>query len=95
MTRKRVDENQREIIETLNAIKGCKVLDLSEVGEGCPDISVGYCARNWLFEIKNPDKPPCDRKLTPAQQKFFNTWPGQVQKVETVQEIIKTITGMG
>ncbi len=95
MVRKRVDQNQREIIEALNAIKGCEVLDLSDVGGGCPDFAVGYAARNWFFELKNPDKPLCDRQLTPPQQKFFHSWTGQVQKVETVQEIIKTITGMG
>ena len=94
MVRKRVDQNQREVIEALRGIKGCDVLDLSDVGGGCPDFAVGYMARNWFFELKNPDKPLCDRQLTPAQQKFFHSWPGQVQKVETVQEIIKTITGM-
>ena len=95
LTRKRVDENQREIVQALNGIKGCEVLDLSAVGEGCPDIVVGYMGRNYFFELKNQDKPLGDKQLTQPQQKFFDNWTGQRQKVETIQEIIKTITGMG
>ena len=86
----RVDANQAEIVECLQGIPGCEVRSMAAIGAGFPDIAVGYCARNYFFEIKMPGK-----KLNDDQQKFFHTWPGQVQKIETVQEIIKTITGMG
>ena len=86
----KVDANQAEIVECLRGIPGCEVRSMATVGDGWPDLAVGYCGRNWFFECKMPGK-----KLTDDQQKFFNSWTGQVQKVETVQEIIKTITGMG
>ena len=86
----KVDANQAEIVECLRGIPGCEVESMAQMGAGFPDIAVGYCGRNWFFEIKMPGK-----KLTDDQQKFFRRWTGQVQKVETVQEIIKTITGMG
>ncbi len=86
----KVDANQAGIIECLRAIPGCEVRSMAAVGDGWPDFAVGYCGRNWFFECKMPGK-----KLTDDQQKFFHSWTGQVQKVETVQEIIKTITGMG
>ena len=91
----KVDANQAEIVECLRAIPGVSVRSLAAVGDGMADIIVGRYARNWLFEIKDPDKLQSERKLTDKQQKFFNEWLGQVQKVETVQEIILTITGMG
>ncbi len=91
----KVDANQAEIVECLRAIPGVSVRSCADMGDGFPDIIVGRCAYNWLFEIKDPDKISSERELTDKQQKFFNEWLGQVQKVETVQEIIKTITGMG
>ncbi len=86
----KVDANQAEIVECLRAIPGCEVYSCAAIGDGFPDIIVGRYGRNWLFELKMPGK-----KLTDDQQTFFKMWTGQVQKVETVQEIILTITGMG
>lgn len=48
---KRVDANQRSIVADLRAI-GATVEDLHEVGDGCPDIAVGFRGQNYLFEIK-------------------------------------------
>ena len=86
----KVDANQAEIVECLRGITGCEVESMAAIGGGFPDIIVSMNGRNWLFEIKMPGK-----KLTDDQDKFFRRWTGQVQKVETVHEIIKTITGMG
>ena len=91
----RVDANQKDIVDCLRNIPGVSVRSLAAVGDGMPDLLVGRCGKNWLFEIKDPSRIPSERKLTADQQKFFNNWPGQCQKVETIQEIIKTITGMG
>ena len=90
----KVDANQADIVECLRAIPGVSVRSCADMGDGFPDIIVGRYAHNWLFEIKDPDKDQSARELTDKQQKFFHSWTGQVQKVETVQEIIKTITGM-
>ena len=43
MTRyaRRVDANHAEIKAAFEKM-GCSVVDLSRMGEGCPDIAVGY-----------------------------------------------------
>ena len=87
----KVDANQAEIVEELRAI-GCTVLLLHQVGNGCPDILVGYRGNNWLFEVKDGAKPPSARKLTDAEQKFFDEWRGQRSVVNDVYEAIEYLT---
>ena len=85
------DANEAEIVGLLNAIPGVTVAKLSQVGGGVPDLLVGHRGRNFLFEIKDPNKPPSGRKLTPAQVKFHDTWRGQVQVAHTFGEILSVI----
>lgn len=61
------------------------------VGDGLPDIIVGYRKQNFLIEIKDGKKIKSKKKLTVDEQEFFNTWKGQVDKCETLEEIIKVI----
>lgn len=86
----KTDANHQEIVRGLRAT-GCTVLDLSGVGQGCPDIMVGRAGINWLFEIKDGKKPPSARKLTEAEQAFFQTWRGNVQIVNSLDEAIDAI----
>lgn len=68
----RVDANHSEIVDALREV-GCWVLDLSAVGNGCPDLLVHGPLYPWhlvLLEIKDGGKPPSARKLTPDQIKF-------------------------
>jgi hypothetical protein len=88
-----VDGNQAEIVECLRGIPECSVKVLSAVGEGCPDILVGYRGANFLFEIKDPSQPPHRHELTEDQVKFHSSWKGQAQKVFTLKEIVTTLTG--
>ena len=85
-----VDGNQKDIVKACRKV-GYSVFVASGMGEGFPDLVVGAHGANYLFEIKDPSKPEKDRKLTPAQQDFFQEWRGQVQKVETFEEILQTI----
>lgn len=84
------DGNQKAIIDKLRQL-GVSVISLSNVGDGCPDIVVGFRNKNYLFEIKNPEHAPSQQKLRPKQQKFFDTWAGQVSKVLTVEDILEEI----
>lgn len=61
------------------------------VGEGFVDAVVGFRKINYLMEIKDPAKPPSARKLTPDEQHFFDTWKGQVDKVETIDDVLKIV----
>ena len=87
----RVDSNQPAIVKQLRSVPGCKVLILSMVGKGCPDIMVGYQRKNFLIEIKDGDKPPSRRKLTPDEKKFHKQWAGQVDTALTFEDCLRII----
>jgi len=74
MYAKRVDENQKHIVNELRN-HGRSVFVASATGSGFPDLVVGYKNKTHLIEVKKPCKDPT-KKLTPAQQKFHNTWKG-------------------
>ena len=89
-TRAKVDANQKTIVEQLRRC-GFSVLHLHTLGKGAPDIVVGTKGKNYLFEIKDGDKPKSKQKLTPDEEKFHNSWRGQVAIVTTVDDIFETI----
>lgn len=81
----KVDANHSAIVAALRSI-GASVQDLASVGQGCPDILVGFRGRNYLMEIKvNKGKP------TPMQDVWHMTWQGQVVIVRTVDEALHVI----
>jgi len=83
----RVDANQREIVAALRAV-GVSVQPLHTVGKGCPDLLCGVRGTNLLLEIKDGNKPPSARKLTPDEAAWHESWRGQVAIVESVDEAI-------
>lgn len=88
----RIDANQPEVVKDLRAF-GCSVQHLHTVGRGCPDILVGFRGKNWLFELKDPAKPPSRRRLTPDEEEWHRKWSGQVHVIhsaEEAMEIMKT-----
>jgi len=90
----RVDENQSDIVAALRAV-GATVRVISQ-GDGIPDLLVGFMGKTILLEVKDGKKPPSARKLTPAEQKFFDEWRGgSLAIVNTVDEAIAAVTGMG
>ena len=82
---KRVDANQPEIVADLRKV-GASVLLLHEVGEGCPDICVGFRGMNYLIEIKGPDG-----KLRRSQVEWHWDWRGQVAIARTSEEALRII----
>jgi len=87
----RTDANQSEIVGFLRAIPGVSVVSLADVGGGMPDLLIGHRGNNFLFELKDPDKPPSKRKLTKAQRDFHALWQGHVEVAETFGEILLAI----
>jgi hypothetical protein len=63
------------------------------MGDGIPDLLVGYRGYTLLLEVKDGKKPPSARVLTPAEQKFFDEWKGGlvaiVNDVDEALEILK------
>ena len=82
---KRVDQNQIEIVQGLRKL-GASVQCLHTVGRGCPDLLVGWRGVNYLLEIKMPG---C--KLTPDEQKWHESWNGQILLVRELFELLNII----
>lgn len=77
---KRTDENQRGIVTALRGI-GASVTDLSAVGDGCPDLLVGWFGQTYLLEVKRPLGPRGgtagkDKRLRPSQEVWHGGWRG-------------------
>lgn len=82
----RIDTNQPEIVKEFRK-HGCTVQHLHMVGDGCPDIAVGFGGINYLIEIKDGNKPPSGRKLTKDEQMWHNGWNGSVHIIESVKDV--------
>ena len=84
----RVDNNQNEIISTLRTIPGISVANTSQLGDGFPDMVVGYEGFSFLFEIKDTGKR---RHLTDAERKFMHHWRGHYDVIESADEVLEII----
>lgn len=65
----RVDGPHAAIVKALRKLHAF-VVDLSRVGEGCPDLLVGWKGTWVLYEVKDGRKPPSAQALTPPQLIF-------------------------
>lgn len=89
---RKADDNQATIVAALRE-QGCFVQPMSAVGQGVPDLLVGYQGYWNVLEVKDGDKTISKRKLTVAQQDWLlrvqNRAP--VYVVETVEDAIEAI----
>ena len=85
---KRVDENQKLIINTFIAM-GASILNLSRVGQGCPDLLIGYKGKHSiLVEVKANER----KSYTEPQVKFMQNWRGgAVCRIDSVDAAIRLI----
>ena len=70
----RRDANERRVIDALRTC-GAYVKQIND--EGLADLLVFYRGYTLILEVKDGDKPPSARALTPAEAKFHAEWPGQ------------------
>ncbi len=84
----RIDDNQPDIVKDLRKI-GASVQSLAMVGQGVPDLLVGFRGENFLFEIKDGDKPPSKRNLTSDEETWHMRWVGQVHTVNNIDEALQ------
>ena len=90
MRAKKVDINQKAIVEHLRAMD-CSVFHLHEVGKGCPDLLVGINGVTYLVEVKKDSKA----SFTPAQVEFQGSWKGSpVIRINSVDEAIAFVKNM-
>jgi len=82
---KSTDANQSEIVADLRQA-GATVCSLHEVGDGFPDLVVGFRGVNYLIEIKSKIG-----MLNYAQWEWHHGWWGQVDVARTSEEALKII----
>ena len=86
----KVDANQREVVAALRDA-GATVQLLHAVGEGCPDLLVGYKGLNMLLEVKDGSKSPSAQKLTPQQEIWHRDWRGHRVVVNSPEAALAAI----
>jgi len=86
----RIDANQNAIVDAMR--KAGAVVRIISQGDGIPDLLVGYRGYTILMEVKDGEKVPSARKLTEAEQKFFDDWRGgMLVIVNSVDEALETL----
>jgi hypothetical protein len=89
----RIDDNQNDIVTALRKA-GATVRVISQ-GEGIPDLLVGFRGETILLEVKDGNKPPSARTLTPAEKKFFDEWEGGLcMVVKSVEDALEMLEGI-
>ena len=87
----RRDANEAAIIKAMRA-EGAYVKVIND--EGLFDLLVSYRGETLLIEVKDGAKPPSARRLTDAEQKFHDEWPGAdlyiVNSAEEALALLKT-----
>lgn len=91
---RRTDDNHAVVVEALRNA-GAVVRSLAKVGDGCPDLLVGYRGRTLLMEVKDGAKPPSARKLTDDEADFFRNWTGgPLRIVESPEQAVDVLRGV-
>jgi len=87
----KTDRNQSEIVQALRDV-GASVYSLAAVGDGIPDLLIGFRRSTYLLEVKDGKKKPSARELTPDQVKFHAEWfGGACVVVNSVPEALAAI----
>lgn len=81
----KIDANQGQITTALKQA-GATVKSLAAVGEGFPDLVVGFRDRNLLMEVKQPKG-----KLTAQQLDLISSWRGLIHVVTTAEEALAAL----
>jgi hypothetical protein len=71
------DDNHNRIAEVFE-INGATVLDMSPLGDGAPDMAIGFLGHNILIEAKNGSLPKSKQQLTDDEEKFHAAWRGTI-----------------
>lgn len=86
---RRTDSNHAEITLAFRG-QGASVFSLHAVGDGCPDLLVGFAGVTALVEVKKPFGPKGGGggKLTDDQLDFRARWRGApVHVVRTLEDV--------
>lgn len=84
----KVDDNQKDLVKLLRRL-GYSVEPSHMMGRGFPDLVLGQWGVNFLVEIKDSNKVPSKQALTEDQEEFHLGWKGQVDVLNSEDEVIK------
>ena len=79
----KIDANQPAIVEALRSVAGVSVCSLAGLGDGVPDLLVGARGLSYLCEVKDGEKSPSRRMLTPDQRRWIERWTGSEVRILT------------
>ena len=87
----RTDANHGDVVKALRQA-GATVVSLASIGDGCPDLLVGYRAETLLIEVKDGSKPKSEQALTPDEENFRIKWEGSIiYTVNSIEQALKLI----
>ena len=90
----KIDKNQPAIVDALRKC-GAFVQSLAAVGNGCPDLLIGYRGRTILVEVKDGSNVPSAQKLTLDQLLWHAKWSGGslavVNDLESALRVLKAM----
>lgn len=86
----KVDANQTEIVDAFRSM-GVSVLITSSAGDGFTDLVIGWGGITVLVEVKDGNKVPSERKLTPKQQDLHGSFLGAITVVECVAHVVELV----
>ena len=91
--RGRVDANHADIVDLLRGY-GCSVFSTAGVGDGFPDLVVGFQGVTRLIEIKDGEKSPSRRRLTDDEEEWHATWRGDpvciIESLRDADALVRT-----
>lgn len=86
----KVDRNQAEIVLELRRA-GASVQPIHTLGQGVPDLLVGFQGKNFILEVKDGERPPSEQKLTPDEAEWHRKWRGEVAVVTDIWEALECL----
>ena len=87
----RTDANHTAVVDALRSI-GASVRSTASIGDGFPDLAVGFRGMNFLLEIKDGSKSPSRRTLTDEEQQFAIEWRGHYAVVTSAEQAVDVVT---
>lgn len=88
--RGKIDRNQPEIVRALRKL-GASVQSLADIGQGCPDLLVGFRGQNFVMEVKDGLAVPSKQRLTTDEQEWHQGWRGTAIVVTSVTDALLAI----
>lgn len=88
---RKVDSNQKRVMQLCRQIPGVSVVTIHTLGKGVPDLILGYKGKNYLIELKDGAKSESRKQLTNDEKEFHDKWQGQICIAEGIEDILKLI----